>query len=66
MDDGCSAVAEIPHREDRRGILSEVASREFAREVLGVPVPRVLAWNTDGEGRSGVYGYGRGEGCYAA
>jgi hypothetical protein len=49
MDDGRSVVAKMPHAEDGCGVRSEVASMEFAREVLGLEVPRVVAWSAEGE-----------------
>ncbi|WEW58512.1 Phosphotransferase enzyme [Emydomyces testavorans] len=48
MDDGRVAMARIPHPNagpEGYTTASEVATMEFARAVLGIPVPKVLAWN---------------------
>ncbi|KAF1837384.1 hypothetical protein BDW02DRAFT_586650 [Decorospora gaudefroyi] len=47
MDDGCRVVAKVPN--PNAGLphfttASEVATMDFARNVLGTPVPNVLAW----------------------
>ncbi|KAH6633274.1 kinase-like domain-containing protein [Boeremia exigua] len=50
MDDGQKAVARIPHPNAGPRSLttaSEVATMEFARTVLHIPVPRVLAWSNN-------------------
>jgi hypothetical protein len=48
MDDGQKVIAKIPHPNAGRRELttaSEVATMEFVRTVLGIPVPKVLAWS---------------------
>jgi aminoglycoside phosphotransferase len=55
MSYGRSVAAKIPHTEDRGGVRSEVASLQFAWEVLGLNVPRVLAWSAEGEGVGAEY-----------
>lgn len=48
MDDGQKVIAKVPHPNAGPRILtasSEVAFVEFARTVLNIPVPKVLAWS---------------------
>lgn len=48
MDDGQMVIAKIPHPNAGPRVLttaSEVATMDFARIVLDLPVPRVLAWS---------------------
>ncbi|EEQ34143.1 Phosphotransferase enzyme [Microsporum canis] len=48
MDDGAVAIARIPHPNagpPRYMTMSEVATMEFVRSTLHVPVPKVLAWS---------------------
>lgn len=48
MEDGQKIIAKVPHPNAvPRGhtTASEVATMEFARTVLNLPVPRVLAWS---------------------
>ena len=48
MDNGQKVIAKIPHPNASPGGLttsSEVATMEFARTVLDIPVPKVLAWS---------------------
>ncbi|KAL3458409.1 kinase-like domain-containing protein [Aspergillus heterothallicus] len=50
MDDGNKVIARIPHPiagPPRYATASEVATMEFARLILGVPTPQVLAWSSD-------------------
>ncbi|BCR96713.1 phosphotransferase enzyme [Aspergillus luchuensis] len=50
MDNGSSVIARIPHPiagPRHYTTASEVATMEFARTILGVPTPRVYAWNAD-------------------
>jgi predicted Ser/Thr protein kinase len=50
MEDGQKVIAKIPHPNAGPKALtnaSEVATMEFARTVLGLPVPKVLAWSAD-------------------
>ncbi|KAI1962958.1 Phosphotransferase enzyme [Ophidiomyces ophidiicola] len=47
MDDGRAVMARIPHPNVRPvmyAMASEVAMVDFARSVLGIPVPKVLEW----------------------
>ncbi|PYH81656.1 phosphotransferase family protein [Aspergillus uvarum CBS 121591] len=51
MGNGSTAIARIPHPiagPRYYTTASEVATMEFARTILGVPTPRVYAWNADG------------------
>lgn len=48
MEDGQKVIAKIPHPNAGPKVLttsSEVATMEFARIVLNLPVPKVLAWS---------------------
>lgn len=48
-DDGQKVIAKIPHPNAGPPTLttaSEVATMEFARTILNLPVPKVLAWNS--------------------
>ncbi|TEY71702.1 hypothetical protein BOTCAL_0088g00200 [Botryotinia calthae] len=50
MDNGSVAIARIPIRNlcpDSKATASEVATMDFARTILDIPVPKVYAWNTD-------------------
>ncbi|PKX96841.1 uncharacterized protein P174DRAFT_428356 [Aspergillus novofumigatus IBT 16806] len=48
LDDNSTVIARIPYPNVGRSCTttaSEVATMEFARTVLGIPVPKVLAWS---------------------
>jgi len=48
FDNGTEVIARIPHPiagPSRNVIASEVATMDFLRTVLGLPVLRVLAWS---------------------
>ncbi|KAF2281620.1 uncharacterized protein EI97DRAFT_438940 [Westerdykella ornata] len=48
MEDGQKVIAKIPHPNAGPPVLttaSEVATMEFARDILSLPVPKVLAWS---------------------
>ncbi|KAF1828217.1 hypothetical protein BDW02DRAFT_635315 [Decorospora gaudefroyi] len=48
MKDGQKIIAKVPHPNSGPRVLttaSEVATMEFARTILNIPVPRVLAWS---------------------
>jgi hypothetical protein len=48
MEDGQKIIAKVPHPNAGPRVLttaSEVATMEFARTILNIPVPRVLAWS---------------------
>ncbi|KAH7402342.1 kinase-like domain-containing protein [Phaeosphaeria sp. MPI-PUGE-AT-0046c] len=48
MEDGQKIIAKVPHPNAGPRVLttaSEVATMEFARTILSIPVPRVLAWS---------------------
>ncbi|KAL6704899.1 Phosphotransferase enzyme [Coniothyrium glycines] len=48
MDNGQKIIAKVPHPNAGPPVLttsSEVATMEFVRSVLNIPVPRVLAWS---------------------
>ncbi|KAI4947449.1 hypothetical protein J4E91_006803 [Alternaria rosae] len=48
MEDGQKIIAKVPHPNAGPRVLttaSEVATMEFARTILNLPVPRVLAWS---------------------
>jgi hypothetical protein len=48
MEDGQKVIAKVPHPNAGPRILttaSEVATMEFVRTILNIPVPRVLAWS---------------------
>jgi hypothetical protein len=52
MGDGQKLIAKIPHPNAGPRVLttaSEVATMEFARTVLNLPVPKVLAWSATDE-----------------
>jgi hypothetical protein len=47
MDDGQKIIAKVPHPNagpPKLTTASEVATMEFARTILNIPVPQVLAW----------------------
>ncbi|KAL9103362.1 MAG: hypothetical protein Q9163_001574 [Psora crenata] len=49
MDDGAQAIAKVPYANAGKPhftTASEVATMDFARNVLGTPVPRVYAWSS--------------------
>lgn len=49
MEDGQNIIAKIPHPNAGPAVYttsSEVATMDFARTVLDLPVPKVLAWST--------------------
>jgi hypothetical protein len=57
MENGRHVIAKVPHpNAGPKGLTtaSEVATMEFVREVLGVPVPRVLDWSATEEGDVGA------------
>ncbi|CAN9468956.1 unnamed protein product [Alternaria alternata] len=48
IDDGQMIIAKVPHPNagpPKLTTASEVATMEFARTILNIPVPRVLAWS---------------------
>ncbi|KAF2127779.1 hypothetical protein P153DRAFT_55435 [Dothidotthia symphoricarpi CBS 119687] len=48
MEDGQKVIAKVPHPNAGPPVLtttSEVATMEFARTILDIPVPKVLAWS---------------------
>ena len=48
MDDGQRVIAKVPHPNAGPQVLttaSEVATMEFARNILNLPAPQVLAWS---------------------
>lgn len=48
MEDGQKVIAKVPHPNAGPRVLttaSEVATMEFARTILNIPVPQVLAWS---------------------
>jgi hypothetical protein len=48
MKDGRKVIAKVPHPNAGPRVLttaSEVATMEFARTILNIPVPQVLAWS---------------------
>jgi hypothetical protein len=48
MEDGRKVIAKVPHPNAGPRVLttaSEVATMEFARTILNIPVPQVLAWS---------------------
>jgi hypothetical protein len=48
MENGQKVIAKVPHPNAGPQVLtisSEVATMEFARTVLNIPVPKVLAWS---------------------
>jgi hypothetical protein len=48
MEDGQKVIAKVPHPNAGPQILttaSEVATMEFARTILNIPVPQILAWS---------------------
>ncbi|KAB8257898.1 kinase-like domain-containing protein [Aspergillus pseudonomiae] len=50
LDNGSSVIASIPHPiagPRYYTTVSEVATMEFARTILGIPAPQVYAWNAD-------------------
>jgi hypothetical protein len=58
MEDGNSVVAKIPYLyvDDKEGHVtkSEVATMEFARTVLKMPVPKIYAWSASAENAVGA------------
>ncbi|KAF8446300.1 hypothetical protein L210DRAFT_2969073 [Boletus edulis BED1] len=53
FDNGAKLVAKIPcpHVTPRHlSTLSEVATMDYAKNILGLPVPRVLSWNAKADG----------------
>ncbi|KAH6723680.1 kinase-like domain-containing protein [Leptodontidium sp. MPI-SDFR-AT-0119] len=52
MDDGTIVIARIPNPNAGppfKTTASEVATMDFARTVLGIPVPKVLSWSGEAE-----------------
>ncbi|KAH9217470.1 kinase-like domain-containing protein [Leptodontidium sp. 2 PMI_412] len=52
MDDGTIVIARIPNPNSGppfKTTASEVATMDFARTVLGIPVPKVLSWSGEAE-----------------
>lgn len=52
MDDGRTTIARLPHPNSGSATLttsSEVATMDFARSVLQLPVPKVLDWSATKE-----------------
>ncbi|KAI1305469.1 kinase-like domain-containing protein [Xylaria venustula] len=52
MDNGSAIIARIPNPNagsPRWTTASEVATMDFALSILGLPVPKVLAWNMDAD-----------------
>ncbi|KAI0968016.1 kinase-like domain-containing protein [Xylaria arbuscula] len=52
MDNGSAVIARIPNPNagsPRWTTATEVATMDFALSILGLPVPRVLAWNMDAD-----------------
>jgi hypothetical protein len=50
MDDGQKVIAKVPHPNAGPRMLttaSEVATMDFARTILKIPVPNVLAWSAN-------------------
>ncbi|KKK20511.1 phosphotransferase family protein, partial [Aspergillus rambellii] len=50
MDNGMTVIARIPHPiagPQHYTTASEVATMEFARSILEIPVPRIYAWSAD-------------------
>ncbi|KAI1963464.1 hypothetical protein LOZ58_002298 [Ophidiomyces ophidiicola] len=50
MDNGCEVFAKLPDPNAgpaHYNTASEVATRQFFRDVAKIPVPRVLAWSSD-------------------
>ncbi|KAI1951768.1 hypothetical protein LOZ12_005208 [Ophidiomyces ophidiicola] len=50
MDNGCEVFAKLPNPNAgpaHYNTASEVATRQFLRDVAKIPVPRVLAWSSD-------------------
>jgi hypothetical protein len=48
MEDGQQVIAKVPHPNAGPRMLttaSEVATMDFARSILNIPVPKVLAWS---------------------
>ncbi|EFR00635.1 phosphotransferase enzyme family protein [Nannizzia gypsea CBS 118893] len=57
MNDRAVAIARIPHPNagpSRYTTMSEVATMEFARSMLKIPVPKVLAWSSSPDNSVGV------------
>ncbi|EZF73891.1 hypothetical protein H105_04230 [Trichophyton soudanense CBS 452.61] len=57
MDDGAVAIARIPHPDagpPRYTTMSEVVTMEFARSMLKIPVPKVLAWSSSSDNSVGA------------
>ena len=56
-EDGQKVIAKIPHPNAGPPMLttaSEVATMEFARTILDLPVPKVLAWNASDQNPVGA------------
>ncbi|PGH13105.1 hypothetical protein AJ80_06477 [Polytolypa hystricis UAMH7299] len=56
MNDGAVAIARMPHPNagpSQYTTASEVATMEFARPVLDIPVPKVLAWSATSDNAIG-------------
>ncbi|KAI2606604.1 kinase-like domain-containing protein [Hypoxylon sp. NC1633] len=52
MDNGSAVIARIPNpnsNSPRLTIASEVATMDFALRILGLPVPKVLAWSMEAD-----------------
>lgn len=52
MDNGQTVIAKLPHPNagpQKLTTSSEVATMEFTRTVLNIPVPKVLAWNASNQ-----------------
>ncbi|KAB8069135.1 hypothetical protein BDV29DRAFT_195102 [Aspergillus leporis] len=52
MDNGVSVIARIPYPNvghSCKTTASEVATMEFVRSIMGIPVPRVLSWCGNGD-----------------
>ncbi|PYI33105.1 hypothetical protein BP00DRAFT_424218 [Aspergillus indologenus CBS 114.80] len=48
MDNGCKLIARIPcTRTEQAFLASEVATLKYLRQYTSLPVPNVLAWNSD-------------------
>ncbi|GES58153.1 phosphotransferase family protein [Aspergillus terreus] len=50
FNDGPEVVARLPNPNAGPNVLttaSEVATMDYARDIIGLPVPRVLSWNCD-------------------
>ncbi|KJX97384.1 phosphotransferase enzyme family protein [Zymoseptoria brevis] len=57
MDDGKEIIAKIPNPNagyEHFTTASEVATMDYARNILGVPVPQVYAWNSSADNPVGA------------